>query len=301
MRHIGVLMSLAIDDREGPLRLAAFLEGLQKLGWTVGRNLQIVYRWSGGEAGSLREYAAELVALAPDLILTDDGFGVSVLQQVTGSLPIVVAAVLDPIGAGFVASLARPGGNVTGVAAAGFGLSGKWLDLLKQVVPSAKRAVVLHDPAIPGGAGLLGEIEAVAPAFGIEVSPAGVHDPGELETAISDFAVQPNSALMVTMSPLAVAQRDLIIALAVRLRLPAVYGARCFVADGGLASYGADTIGPYRQTAGYADRILKGEKPGDLPLLAPLKYETAINLKTARTLGIEVSPLVLVQADEVIE
>ena len=268
MRRIGVLMSLAADDPEGQARVAAFLQGLQQLGWTDGRNVRIDTRWGAGDADRSRKYAAELVALAPDVILASGGSAVGPLLQATRTVPIVFTQTPDPVGAGFVASLARPGGNATGFTMFEYGMSGKWLELLKQIAPGVTRAAVLRDPAIPAGIGQFGAIQAVAPSFGVEVSPIDVRDAAEIERAIAAFARGSNGGLIVTSSGLAPVHRDLIITLAARHRLPAVYSYRYFVTDGGLISYGPDSIDPYRRAAGYVDRILKGEKPADLPVQA---------------------------------
>jgi putative ABC transport system substrate-binding protein len=300
-RRIGVLMHLAADDPEGQARIGAFLQGLQEWGWTVGRNVRIEYRWATGDAERVRKYAAELVALTPDVILAAGGAVVAPLLQATSTVPIVFAQTPDPVGAGFVASLARPGGNATGFAIYEYGLSGKWLELLKEIAPGVTRVAVLRDPAITAGTGQWGAIQSVAPSFGVELSPVSVRDAREIERGVTAFARSSNGGLIVTGSALAVVHRDLIIALAARHKLPSVYVSRYFVTDGGLISYGADSIDPYRRAAGYVDRILKGEKPGDLPVQAPTKYELVINLKTAKALGLEIPPSVLARADEVIE
>jgi putative ABC transport system substrate-binding protein len=301
MRRIGVLMSLAADDVEGQARLAAFAQGLQQLGWAEGRNVRIDYRWGAGDADRIRRYAAELVALGPDVILAQGAPAMVALQQATRSVPIVFGDVIDPVGAGFVDSLARPGGNITGFMLREYGMSGKWLELLKEIAPRVTRVAVLRDPALASGGGQLGAIQSVAPSFGVELSPVGVRDAGEIERAVTAFARSPNGGLIVTGSVLANIHRNLIIALAARHKLPAVYFARYFVIGGGLISYGPDTIDPHRRAAGYVDRILKGEKPADLPVQAPTKYETVLNLKTAKALGLEVPPTLLARADEVIE
>jgi putative ABC transport system substrate-binding protein len=284
MRRVGVLMHLAADDPEGQARIAAFTQGLQELRWTIGRNVRIDYRWAAGDAERGRKYAAELVALAPDVILAAGGAVVAPLLQASRTVPIVFAQTPDPVGAGFVASLARPGGNATGFTIFEFGMGGKWLELLKEIAPRVTRAAVLRDAALAAGTGQLGAIQSVAPSFGVELSPIDVRDAGEIERAVTAFARSPNDGLLVTGSALATVHRDLIVALAARHRLPAVYTLRLFVAGGGLISYGPDSIDPYRQAAGYVDRILKGEKPADLPVQAPTKYELVINLKTAKAL-----------------
>ena len=300
MRRIGVLMNLAADDPEGQARVAAFRQGLQQLGWTGGHEVQIEIRWATSNIEA-RKHAAELVALAPDLILATGSPTVAALQQATRSVPIVFVNVADPVGAGFVDGLARPGGNITGFALYEYSMSGKFLELLKEIAPRVTRVAVLRDPAIAAGSGQLGVIQALAPSFGVELTPIGVRETGEIERGISAIARGPNGGLIVTGSPLAVIHRELIIALAARHRLPAVYFYRFFVREGGLISYGPDSIDPYRRAAGYVDRILKGEKPADLPVQAPTKFELAINVKTARTLGLTVPDRLLALADEVIE
>jgi putative tryptophan/tyrosine transport system substrate-binding protein len=301
MRRIGVFMGLAADDPEGQARVAAFLQGLQEWGWSVGRNVRIDTRWTGGDADRLRTYAAELVTLAPDVIMVNGGSLVGAMLQATRTLPIVFAGVVDPVGGGYVASLARPGGNATGFTVFEYGIGAKWLELLKQITPRVTRVAVLRDPAITSGTGQLAAIQAVAPSFGVELSPVDVRDAGEIERAIPAFAHGSNDGLIVVTSPTSQLHRKLIISLAARHRLPAVYPARFFVTGGGLISYGPETVDPYRRAAGYVDRILKGEKPADLPVQAPTKYETVINLKTAKALGLDVPATVLARADEVIE
>jgi len=301
VRRIGALMTLAADDPEGQGRLRAFVQELQQLGWIDGRNVQIDLRWGEGDAERYRRYAAELVALAPEVILAGGGSSVGPLLQATRSVPIVFTQTPDPVGAGFVESLARPGGNATGFTTAEFGMSAKWLELLKQIAPGVTRAAIIRDPAITAGIGEFGSIQSVAPSVGIEVSPLNVRDASEIERAITAFARSSNGGLIVTSSALAIVHRDLIVALAARNRLPAVYGNRFFVTSGGLLAYGSDSIDPYRRAASYVDRILKGEKPMDLPVQAPTKYGLVINLKTAKALGIEVPPTLLALADEVIE
>ena len=301
MRRIGLLLTAAADDPESLARVGAFLQGLQELGWTDGRNVRLEYRWGSGDAERIRKYAAELVALAPDVILVTGTSGMGPLQQATRTLPIVFVNASDPVGGGFALSLARPGGNATGFASTEYGMSGKWLELLKQVSPGLTRAAVIRDPSIASGSGQLGAIQAVGPFLGVEVSPIDARDATEIERAVTDFARSPNGGLIVPASTPAIFHRKLIITLAARHRLPAVYPYRFFVADGGLISYGADSVEPFRRAAGYVDRILKGEKPGDLPVQAPTKYELVINLKTAKALGLDVPPSVLARADEVIE
>ena len=302
MRRIGVLMASAADDSENQARMAAFLQGLAQLGWTDGRNVRIDTRWATTNADDLRRHAAELAALAPDVLVAASGTATAApLLQATRTVPIVFVIVIDPVGAGFVASLARPGGNATGFLMFEYGLSGKWLELLKQIAPGVTRAAVLRDPAVASGIGQFAALQAVAPSLGVELSPVDARDAAEIERAVTAFARSGNGGLIVTASPVAARHRDLIAALAARHRLPAVYGARHYVTAGGLISYGPDTIDQYRRAAGYVDRILKGEKPADLPVQAPTKYELVINLKTAKTLGLEVPPSLLARADEVIE
>jgi putative ABC transport system substrate-binding protein len=301
VRRIGVLMNLASDDAEGQARLAAFHQGLQQLGWTVGGNVQIDYRWGAGNADRIRKFAAELVALAPDVILSAGSPSVAAFQQATRTVPVVFVTVVDPVSSGFVDSLARPGGNITGFALWEYSIGGKWLELLKEIAPGMRRAAVIRDAALTAGGGQFGSIQAVAPSVGAEVTPINVRDGGEIERAITAFARSPNGGLIVTGSTLAGVHRDLIIKLAARYKLPAVYGVRYFVVDGGLISYGPGLVDQYRQAAGYVDRILKGEKPADLPVQAPTKYELVINLKTAKAMGITVPETLLARADEVIE
>jgi putative ABC transport system substrate-binding protein len=301
MRRIGVLMSVAADDPEGQARMAAFLQGLQQLGWTDGRNVRIDTRWAAGNADDVRKYATELVALAPDVILGAGSFSLGPLLQTTHSVPIVFVHVPDPVGAGFVDSLARPGGNATGFTQYEYSTSGKLLELLKEIAPDVTRAAVIRDPAITAGIGQWSAIQAVATSLGVEVSPVNVRDEGEIERTIMAFARGANGGLIVTGSALANVHRKLIITLAVRHKLPAVYFDRFFVTDGGLISYGPDLVDMHRRGAGYVDRILKGEKPTDLPVEASTKYELVINLKTAKTLGLAVPQSVLTRADQVIE
>jgi putative ABC transport system substrate-binding protein len=301
MRRVGVLMSTRAIDPEGPARFVAFQEGLQKLGWTDGRNVLVEVRWGGGNADEIRKYAAELVALAPDVILASGGSVAGPLLQATRTVPIVFTMTPDPVGAGFVDSLPRPGGNATGFMNAEYGLSGKSLELLKEIAPHITRAAVLRDPAVSQGVGQWGAVQTAAPLVGMEVSPVNVRDPGDIEHAVTVFARSPNGGLVVTGSGLVLLHRELIITLAARHRLPAVYPIRVFVDGGGLISYGADSIDPHRRAAGYADRILRGEKPAEMPVQAPTKYELVINLKTARALGLNVGSTLLARADEVIE
>jgi putative ABC transport system substrate-binding protein len=301
MRRIGVLMALAADDPQGQARLTAFLQALQQLGWTDGRNVRIDTRWAAGDADRFRRYAAELIALAPDAILASGGTGAGALLQATRTVPIVFTQTNDPVGAGYVDSLARPGGNATGFTNMEYGMSGKYLELLKEIAPRMARAAVLRDPTIPQGIGQFGAIQAVAPSLGVELRPIDVHDAPEIERAVTAFARAPNSGLIVTGSALTAVHRDLIIMLAARHKLPAVYWDRFFVTGGGLASYGPDSIDPHRRAAGYVDRILNGAKAADLPVQAPTKYELAINLKTAKALGLTLPPTLLARADAVIE
>jgi putative tryptophan/tyrosine transport system substrate-binding protein len=294
-------MTLAADDPEGQARLTAFVQGLQELGWTDGRNVRIDYRWPAGDAERTRRYATELAALAPDVILAGGGSVVPSLLQATRTVPIVFTQTPDPVGAGLVNSLARPGGNATGFLLYEYGISAKWLELLKEIAPRVTRAAVIRDAAIASGTGQWGAIQTAAPSFGVEVSPVNVRDAGEIERDVAAFARSPNGGLILTGSTLAVVHRDLIVTLAARHKLPAVYSSRFFVAAGGLISYGPDSIDPHRRAAGYVDRILKGEKPADLPVQAPTKYETVLNLKTAKALGFDLPASVLARADEVIE
>jgi putative ABC transport system substrate-binding protein len=290
------------DDGDYQARIAAFQQGLQQLGWSDGRNVHIDTRWATTKPDDIRRHAAELAALAPDVILAGTGTAtVAPLLQATRTVPIVFAVVIDPVGAGFVDSLARPGGNATGFTVFEYGMSGKWLELLKQIAPAVTRAAVLRDPTIASGIGQFAAVQAVAPSLGVDLSAVDVRDAGEIERAVTAFARSSNDGLIVTASALATRHRDLIIALAARLRLPAVYPYRFFVTIGGLISYGPDFVDQYRQAAGYVDRILKGEKPAELPVQAATKYELAINLKTAKALGLTVPPAVLARAGEVIE
>jgi putative ABC transport system substrate-binding protein len=301
VRRIGVLTPFTADDAEGHARLAAFAQGLQQLGWTDGQNVRIDYRWGDGKADTMRKFADELVSLTPDVILANSSAAVSPLLQATRIVPIVFAAVADPVGAGYVETLARPGGNATGFTALEYSIAGKWLELLKEIAPRVTRAAVLRESAIAAGPGFLGAIQAPASSLGVELRPIDVRDAGEIERAVAAFARAPNGGLIVTGSPAATVRRDLIITLAARHKLPAVYAQRFFVAVGGLICYGADFLDQFRRAAGYVDRILKGEKPANLPVQAPTKYELVINLKTAKALGLTVPPSVLARADEVID
>jgi putative tryptophan/tyrosine transport system substrate-binding protein len=301
MRRIGVLMPSAADDAEYQARLTAFLQGLAQLGWLDGRNVRIDTRWAVADADRIRKYAAELVALAPDVILAPGSATTGPLMQATRTIPIVFATIPDPVGAGFVESLARPGGNATGFIAFEYGLSAKWLELLKQIAPSVTRAAILRDSAVASGIGQFGAIQSVAPSVGVEVNPINVRDAAEIERAVAAFARASNGGLIVTGSALTAIHRALIVRLAAQYRLPAVYPGRYWVTYGGLISYGPDRVDQYRLAAGYVDRILKGEKPADLPVQAPTRYELVINLKTAKTLGLNVPPMLLARADEVVE
>ena len=301
VRRIGVLMPSAADDAEFQARMTAFVQGLAQLGWLDGRNVRIDTRWGVADADRIRNYAAELVALAPDVILANSSAAIAPLLQATRTVPIVFTSVADPVGAGYVDSLARPGGNTTGFLVWEYSIAAKWLELLKEIAPRMTRAAVLRESAIAGGPAQFGVIQAAAPALGVELRPVDTRDAGEIERAITAFAQSANGGLIVTGSPTAIFHRRLIVALAARHRLPAVYFQRPFVAVGGLISYGSDPIDQYRRAAGYVDRILKGERPADLPVQAPTKYELIINLKTAKALGLEIPSSVLARADEVIE
>jgi putative ABC transport system substrate-binding protein len=301
MRRIGVLMHSAADDPVGQTRMAAFLQGLQEAGWAVGRNVEIDTRWAAGDPDRFRKFAAELVALASNVILASTTPSVAALQRQTRTVPIIFVAVTDPVGGGFIDSLARPGGNATGFAAGEFGMSAKWLELLKEIAPGVTRAGVLRDSTLPTGVGHFAIIQSAAPSFGVEVSPLALRDASQIESVITAFARSSNGGLIVPATPLAAVHRHLIITLAARHRLPAVYPLRYYVKDGGLISYGPDITESYRRAAGYVDRILKGEKPADLPVQEPTKYETVLNLKTAKALGLDVPPILLARADEVIE
>jgi ABC-type uncharacterized transport system substrate-binding protein len=302
VRRIGVLTNLPSDDAEAQLRNAAFLQGLQTLGWTVGRNVHIDFRWgTGGDIDRLRTYAAELVALAPDVILAVAITPLVQLQQATHTVPIVFVQVSDPVGAGFVASLARPGRNITGFTLFEYGFSAKWLELLKQIAPGVSRAAVLRDPSNPSGVGQFGAIQATAPSLRIELSPVDVRDASSIEPTLAAFARESNGGMIVLPGSLTITHREQIVALAARHRLPSVYPFRYYAAAGGLISYGPDAVDQYRRAAGYVDRILKGEKPADLPVQAPTKFELVINLKTAKALGLTVPDTLLARADEVIE
>jgi putative ABC transport system substrate-binding protein len=294
-------MSRAADDPQGQARLAAFQQALQQLGWSDSRNVRIDIRWHENDADRARTYAQELIALAPDIFLADGIVSVTALQHVTRTLPIVFAAVADPVGAGFVDSLSRPGGNITGFMNFEYEFSGKWLELLKQIAPRLTRAAVIRDPAYVSALAQFSAIQAVARALGVEVTPIGVHDIGVIERAVEAFARSPNGGLIMTGGAFSAGTRDLIIALAARHKLPAVYPFRDMVTAGGLVSYGPDYADQFRRAAGYVDRIVKGAKPADLPVQAPTKYELAVNLKAAKAIGLDVPATVLARADEVIE
>jgi putative ABC transport system substrate-binding protein len=298
MRRIGVLMQLAADDPDGPPRITAFAQGLQEAGWAVGRNVRIDYRW-GASGDPARKYADELIALAPDVLVASGGAALDPLLRATRTVPIVFAAVIDPVGAGWVESLARPGGNATGFSSFEVVIAGKWLDMLKQIAPSVARVAVVRSGGI--GLGQLGAIQTAAAALGVEVTPVGINNASEIERGIMAFAHTPNGGVILTLSVQAQAYRALIIGLAARHKLPAIYPYRLFAAAGGLISYGPDPVDQYRRAASYVDRILRGEKPADLPVQAPTKYELVVNLKTAKALGLDVPDTVLARADEVIE
>jgi putative tryptophan/tyrosine transport system substrate-binding protein len=301
VRRVGMLLPATADDSEYPILVKAFVQGLQQLGWTDGSNIRIDIRWAGGGVGTNRKYAEELVALAPDVIMAAGNSSAGPMLQATRTIPVVFTIVPDAVGAGLVDSLAQPGGNATGFTSFAYDIGGKWLELLKEIAPRVTRAAVLRDPAIPQGIGQFGAIQSAAPSLGLEVSPVNVRDAGELERDVTAFAGGSNGGMIVTGSGITIVHRDLIIALAARHKLPTVYPARLYVTVGGLISYGPDSIDPHRRAAGYVDRILKGEKPADLPVQAPTKYETVINLKTAKALGLTFPPALLGRADEVIE
>ena len=300
VRRIGVLTGIA-DEAGAQARLAAFRQALRELGWIDGGNVRIDYRWGGGNADAIRKHAVELAALAPDVILATGGAAVERLLQATRTVPIVFAIVPDPVGSGLVESLSRPGGNATGFVQFEYGLSGKWLELLKEIAPGVTRAAVLRDPAVTAGIGQFAVIQSVSPSLGVEVIPVNVRDAAEIERGVTAFARSGNGGLIVSASAPAVVNRELIVTLAARHKLPAVYPARDYITSGGLISYAADFIDQFRHAAGYVDRILKGDKPADLPVQAPTKYELIINLKTAKALGLTIPPSVLARANEVIE
>jgi putative ABC transport system substrate-binding protein len=299
MRRIGVLMTGLPDDPEGQSRLAGFVQGLQESGWTPG-NLQVEYRWTSDSA-HLRRYAAEMIALAPEVILASTSTPTAALQQASTTVPVVFAAVTDPVGQGFVVSLSHPGANITGFALYEYGISAKWLELLKEVAPHVTRVAVLRDPALPFTSGELGAMQGVAPSLRVDISAINAREASEIERGIATFARQPNGGLVILGSPATLRHRDLIVTLAAKHKLPAIYTTRYFVTDGGLISYGPDRADIYRRAAGYVDRILKGEKPADLAVQAPNKYELIVNLRTAKALGVTFPPALLARADEVIE
>ena len=301
MRRIGVFMPGVADDPEYEVRIAAFLQGLGELDWIVGRNVRIDYRWGAGDVERYRVIAAELIALSPDVVLAFGYATASALQKATRSVPIVFGSVTDPVGGGLVASLARPGGNATGFVSSEFGFAGKWLELLKEVAPRVTRVSVLRNAAIASQIALFGSIQSVAPSFGVELRPIDTSDAGEIERAVTAFAGEPNGGLIAASGAGVILHRELIVTLAARHRLPAVYAYRGHIASGGLISYGSDQVDNFRQAASYVRRILKGEKPADLPVQAPTKYELVINLKTAKALGLDIPATVLARADEVIE
>ena len=300
MRRIGALISLPANDPEQLARVTAFAQGLRESGWTIGRNVQIDYRFVAGEVERYRTYAADLCALAPDVLLAADSPSLAALQQATRTLPIVFAGVTDPVGAGYIASLARPGGNTTGFAGDEYSLSGKRLELLKQIAPHVTRIAVFRDPSVALGIGQFAAVQGAAPSFGVEVSPLDMRDAGEIERSIAAFVLRPMGGFVVTAGAFGAFHRKLIISLAAKHQLPALYPFRFFVTDGGLISFGYDPIDNYRRAAGYVDRILRGEKPADLPVQAPTKFELAVNVKTAKTLGLTVPETLLATADEVI-
>jgi putative ABC transport system substrate-binding protein len=301
MRRIGVLVGGRVTDPVSKSQSAALLQGLQQLGWTDGRNIRIDHRWGDGNADDIRKYSAELSSLAPDVMLVAGTAAVGPLLQAAPTVPVVFVNLPDPVGAGYVKSLARPGGNVTGFTNFEYGLSVKWLELLKEVAPSVTRVAVLRDPALTAGTAQFAAIQAVAPSLGVEVSPIDVRNAAEIEHAVAAFARSSNGGLIATQSASALVHRGLILTLAARHKLPAVFVNRFWVADGGLMSYGVNVANEFRRAAGYVDRILKGEKPADLPVQAPTGYELLINLKTAKALGLEVPASLLARADEVIE
>jgi putative tryptophan/tyrosine transport system substrate-binding protein len=300
-RRIGVLSPLPADHPDDQVRHAAFLQALRQLGWTDGRNVRMEVRWSAGDPALTRKYAAELVALSPDLILATGGLGTAEMLQATHSVPIVFVIVPDPVGSGFVESLAQPGGNATGFMQFEYTLSAKWVELLKEIAPGVTRAAILWDPTVAAGIGQFAVIQSVAPSFGVDVRAINLRDAAEIERSVAAFARTPNVGLILTTGALSAVRRDLIISLAARFKLPATYQERSYVAAGGLVSYGTNYVDQYRRAAGYVDRILRGEKPADLPVQAPTKYELVINMKTAKALGLTLPDTLLARADEVIE
>jgi putative tryptophan/tyrosine transport system substrate-binding protein len=301
MSRVGLLAPWSAGDTEGQVRVTAFAQALQQLGWTDGKNVRIEYRWTEGNADTARKYSAELAALKPDVILTLSSAATAPMLEATRTVPIVFAGVADPVLAGYVDSLARPGGNITGFTVYEYSIAGKWLELLKELAPEVKRAAVLRETGVALGAGLLGTLQALAQSQGIELRPISVRDPDEIERALATFAQTPNGGLIATGGAVQAAQRELLVALAAKHRLPAIYNARFFVAAGGLLSYGSDFVDQSRRAAGYVDRILKGERPADLPVQAPTRYSLVINLKTAKALNLTMPPGLLARADEVIE
>ena len=301
MRRIGILQNFPENDPVASVLNATFLKELRQSGWAVGNNIRIETRWAGNRSEDIRRHGAELVALTPDVILANGTSTLGPLLQVSRTIPIVFVRVTDPVGSGYVESMAKPGGNATGFSTSEYGVSGKWLELLKQIAPSVTRAGVVRNPAVPSGSGQFGAIQAVAPYLRMEVTPIDVRDPAEMDRTVAAFAGSPNGGLIITASGAAVVHRNLIIALAARLKLPTVFWQRHFVEAGGLVSYGDDGTDQYRRAAEYVDRILKGEKPSDLPVQAPTKFETVINLKTSKALGLEIPSTMLARADEVIE
>jgi putative ABC transport system substrate-binding protein len=301
MRRVAVLLSLPADDPILPARVTAFAQALQELGWTDGRNLRIDYRFAGNDPDRIRTFASELVALEPDLLVAEGAIVTNALQQVARTVPIVFVLTSDPVGEGLVASLARPGGNTTGFAIWEYGIGVKWLQLLKEIAPNVTRAAVIRDRRSTAQIGQFGAMQGVAPILGVQLSPIDARDPGEIERGVAAFARQPDGGLVLATGAWPAAYREAIITQAARHRLPAVYPFRHFVNDGGLVSYGPDTTDPFRSAAGYIDRILKGEKAADLPVQYPTRYETVLNMKTGKTLGLAVPPTLLARADEVIE
>jgi putative ABC transport system substrate-binding protein len=301
VRRVGLLLPFSADDAEGQVRVGAFLQALALVGWSIGRNVRIDTRWAGTNTAEVRRHVAELAALAPDVIFVHGALTLGAMLQASRTVPIVFAIVSDPVGAGFVESLAQPGGNATGFMVFEYSLSGKWLDLLKQIAPGVTRAAVLRDPTGPAGIAQFAAIQSVAPPLGVDVRPVNVRDAPEIERAVAGLARTTNGGLIVTASGSASRHRNLIITLAARHKLPAVYYERFFAAGGGLVSYGPDYVDQYRQAAGYVGRILGGEKAGDLPVQAPTKYQLVVNLKTAKALGLDIPATMLARADEVIE
>jgi putative tryptophan/tyrosine transport system substrate-binding protein len=301
MRRIGVILPSGADDADFQTFFGAFLQTLGQLGWSIGTNLRVDIRWATGDAASIRKHTAELVALAPEVILTHGGSTISPMQQATRTIPVVFSTAGDPVAAGFADSLARPGGNITGFMNAEYSMAAKWLELLKRVAPSVTRAAILRDPRVPSGLGQFSAIQTAAISLHIEVSPINVRDSSEIERDVAAFARSSNGGLIVIGSSSAQQQRHLIVSFATRHKLPAVYFTRLFVSAGGLISYGVDFIDQYRRAAGYVDRILRGEKPSELPIQAPVKYQMVVNMKAAKAIGLTIPPSVLTSADEVIE